>query len=197
MTSQKCGLYGPIVHPRVIAMWTMLWWYQQGITPNSSTRALWQPPVAYCLRLLCAHIYLWSEYENGWRKWKRPCGTSRGLQHAVKSYDMGPQALLPIRRKLCWGFVLPLKINRLGWALNPQPLVPLTSTLTTTPPRRHSSMVVSSWDKQDGDREQLYCVAQQCQINSLRFLSYGSCLFSTVWMLESETKVGLERIQTP
>jgi hypothetical protein len=25
------------------------------------------------------------EYENGWRKWERPCGTSRGHQHAVKS----------------------------------------------------------------------------------------------------------------
>jgi hypothetical protein len=25
------------------------------------------------------------EYENRWRKWERLCGTSRGLQHAVKS----------------------------------------------------------------------------------------------------------------
>jgi hypothetical protein len=31
-----------------------------------------------------AQTYVW-EYENGWRKWERPCGTSRGLQHAVKS----------------------------------------------------------------------------------------------------------------
>jgi hypothetical protein len=34
-----------IVHPRVIAVWTMVWWYRLGLTPNSSTRALWQPPV--------------------------------------------------------------------------------------------------------------------------------------------------------
>jgi hypothetical protein len=35
----------------------------------------------------------------------------RGLQHAVKSYDMGPPALLPLRRKVCCGILLPLKIN--------------------------------------------------------------------------------------
>jgi hypothetical protein len=29
----------------VIAMWTMAWWYRLGLTPNLSTRALWQPPV--------------------------------------------------------------------------------------------------------------------------------------------------------
>jgi hypothetical protein len=45
MTSQNCCLCGPIVHPRVIAMWTMVWWYWLGLTPNSSTRLLWQPPV--------------------------------------------------------------------------------------------------------------------------------------------------------
>jgi hypothetical protein len=41
----NCGLYGPIAHPRVIAMWTMVWWYRLGLTSQSSIRALWQPPV--------------------------------------------------------------------------------------------------------------------------------------------------------
>jgi hypothetical protein len=36
--------HGYIVLPRVIAMWTMVWWYRLGLTPNLSTRALWQPP---------------------------------------------------------------------------------------------------------------------------------------------------------
>jgi hypothetical protein len=45
LTSQNCSLYGPIVHPRVTVMWTMVWWYWLGITPNLSTRALWQSPV--------------------------------------------------------------------------------------------------------------------------------------------------------
>jgi hypothetical protein len=41
--------------------------------------------------------------------------TSTDLLHAVKSYDMGPTALLPVRRKVCCGFLSPLKIHRLGW----------------------------------------------------------------------------------
>jgi hypothetical protein len=35
--------------------------------------------------------------------------------HAVKSYDMGPPALLPLWRKVCCGFLLPLKVHCLGW----------------------------------------------------------------------------------
>jgi hypothetical protein len=34
-------LHGPIVHPRVTVMWTMVWWCRLGLTPNLSTRALW------------------------------------------------------------------------------------------------------------------------------------------------------------
>jgi hypothetical protein len=44
LTSQNC-LYGPIFHPWVIAMWTMVWWYRLGLTHDLSTRVLWQPPV--------------------------------------------------------------------------------------------------------------------------------------------------------
>jgi hypothetical protein len=36
------------------------------------------------------------------------------FSHAVKSYDMGPLALLPLWRKVCCGRLLPLKIHRLG-----------------------------------------------------------------------------------
>jgi hypothetical protein len=41
--------------------------------------------------------------------------------HAVKSYDVGPSALFPIRRKVCWWFLSPLKIHRLGqvWTRDP------------------------------------------------------------------------------
>jgi hypothetical protein len=45
LTSQNCGLCGPIVHPRVISLWTMVQWYRLGLTPNLSTRAVWQTPV--------------------------------------------------------------------------------------------------------------------------------------------------------
>jgi hypothetical protein len=40
--------------------------------------------------------------------------TSTDLLHAVKSYDMVPPALLHIRRKVCCGFLSPLKIHHLG-----------------------------------------------------------------------------------
>jgi hypothetical protein len=39
----------------------------------------------------------------------------------------------PSERKACCGFLSPLKIHRLGRFLNPQPLGPVASTLTTTP----------------------------------------------------------------
>jgi hypothetical protein len=42
----------------------------------------------------------------------------------------------PSERKVCCGFLSPLKIHRLGRVLNPQPLGPVSSTLTTTPLRR-------------------------------------------------------------
>jgi hypothetical protein len=44
----------------------------------------------------------------------------------------------PSERKVCCGFLSPLKIHRLGRVLNPQTLGPMASTLTTTPPMRHS-----------------------------------------------------------
>jgi hypothetical protein len=79
----------------------------------------------------------------------RPCGTSRVLLHAVKSYDMGTFPLyFPSERKVCCGFLSPLK-NPFPWpGSNPQPLGPVASTLTTTPPRRlsHLCLILSnSW----------------------------------------------------
>jgi hypothetical protein len=47
---------------------------------------------------------------------------------------MEPPALLPLRRKVCCEFLSPLEIHCIG--LNPRPLSPVASTLTTTPPRR-------------------------------------------------------------
>ena len=50
------------------------------------------------------------------------------LLHAAK-YDMGPTALLPLRRKGCWGFFA-LKVRRLRPGSNPRTRVPEASTLT-------------------------------------------------------------------
>jgi hypothetical protein len=41
--------------------------------------------------------------------------TSTDILHAVKSYDMGFSALVPIRRTMRCGFLSPLKIHRFGW----------------------------------------------------------------------------------
>ena len=43
--------------------------------------------------------------------------------------DMGQTALLPLRRKACWGFFSPLKIRRLRPGLNRRTWVPKASTL--------------------------------------------------------------------
>jgi hypothetical protein len=61
-----------------------------------------------------------------------PFHTRRNLWHDVKSYDMGPTALLPLRRKSCHGFLLPLKIHRPRPNMNPWNLGPVAST---GPPR--------------------------------------------------------------
>jgi hypothetical protein len=126
--------HGPIVHPRLLAMWTVVWWYRLGLTPNLSTRALWQPPVL-------SGGPVSRDISGASTKWTkemrilsiRPRGTSRDLLHAVKSYDMGPPALLPIRRKVyCW-FLSPLKSIALAGL---EPATFGSSGKHTTPTRR-------------------------------------------------------------
>jgi len=52
-----------------------------------------------------------------------------GIFYMQQIYDMGPTALLPLRRKACWGFFLPLKFRRLRPGLNPRTWVLKVSTL--------------------------------------------------------------------
>jgi hypothetical protein len=131
------GLHGPIVHPRVNAMWTMVWWYRLGLNPNSSTRVLWQPTVL-----------------SGGPVSTDICGASRGTGEGNENLVYrSPRDLKRSLtcRKILWhgtsGFtshpkegVLRIFIalkNPLPWqGSNPRPLDPVASTLTTTPPRR-------------------------------------------------------------
>jgi hypothetical protein len=62
----------------------------------------------------------------------------RVILHAIKSYDMGPTALFPLRRKSCDGFLSPLKIHRSRPGLNPRTLGPMASTITRERLRRTS-----------------------------------------------------------
>jgi hypothetical protein len=59
----------------------------------------------------------------------------RVLQHTVKSHDMEPTALLPLRKKSCYWFILSLKIHGPRPGLNPRIFGPVASTITTRPPR--------------------------------------------------------------
>jgi hypothetical protein len=137
LTSQNSGLYEPIVHPQVTAMWAMVWWYRLGLTPDLSTRALWQPPV-----LSCGPV-------------------SRDISGASKRTDEGNENLVypsswDIRRRLTCHIILrhetsaftshpKERVLRIFIALktpppwpgsNQRPLGPVASTLTTTPPRQ-------------------------------------------------------------
>ena len=52
-----------------------------------------------------------------------------GVFYMPQIYDMRPTALLPLRRKACWGFFRPEKSWRLRPRLNPRTWVPKASTL--------------------------------------------------------------------
>ena len=60
-------------------------------------------------------------------KWRLP--RHLGIFYMPQIYDMGPTALLPLRRKACWGFFSPLKIRRFRPGSNPRTWVPKASTL--------------------------------------------------------------------
>ena len=51
-----------------------------------------------------------------------------GIFYMLQFYDMGPTALLPLRRKACWG-IFRLKIRRIRLGLNPRTWVLKASTL--------------------------------------------------------------------
>jgi hypothetical protein len=69
--------------------------------------------------------------------WERVAGTDDGvgilcisiwdmsmdLKHTLKSYNMGPPALIPIRRNVCCPFLSPLKIHHLSQVLTDDPWV--------------------------------------------------------------------------
>jgi hypothetical protein len=58
-----------------------------------------------------------------------------GIFYMPQICDMGPTALLPLRRKACLRIFPLLKIRRLRPGLNPRTWVPEASTLTSRPPK--------------------------------------------------------------
>jgi hypothetical protein len=125
--------YGPFVHPRVTLRcgpWMM-------ILTGSNSKLVYQSSLAALLSggpvsrdfnaaapVLVGFLPADTSLERvggGGRKWEFSVSIAMELRrdlflHAVKSYDMGPPALFPVRRKVCCGFLSPLKIHRLGRA---------------------------------------------------------------------------------
>jgi hypothetical protein len=65
-----------------------------------------------------------------------PRGTSRVHSHAVKSYNMGSSDFTSHPKEGVLRIFIAFKNPSLWPDSNPQPLGPVASTLTTTPPRR-------------------------------------------------------------
>jgi hypothetical protein len=141
--SQNGGQNGPVVIPAG-DMWAwkaIMGWSSQLGKSDSSIRALWQ---SY------QQIHMGASRRNGRGSENFAYHYLRyykGSLRCRKSYDVGPQALLPIRRKVCGRFLSPLKIRYLGrvWTVNPRHLGQVASTLTTTPPRRHIFTYVKTY----------------------------------------------------
>jgi hypothetical protein len=126
---------GPIIPPPGdIWVWrTVVKWYRQGKTPDSSTRALWKS---------CQHSHLVEKQEELANEIMNLALRSvffilrRVLWHAVKCCDMGLTTLRSLRRKACCGILSPLKMHLPWLGLIPRTLGPVSNTLTITPPKR-------------------------------------------------------------
>jgi hypothetical protein len=128
---------GLLFIPGWFTIWTMVWWYRLGITPNLSTRALWQSPVlsggpvSRDISGASGRVGEGNEnlvYPSPW-DFKRALTCRKILRH-------GTFRLYFLSEGRCAANFNALK-NSSPWpGSNPQPLGPLANTLTTTPPRR-------------------------------------------------------------
>jgi hypothetical protein len=100
-------------------MLNMVWWYRLGLTPNSSTRVFWQPPVQSAgpvSRYISGASRMGQGnknlvYPSPW-DFKRSLTCRKILRHGTSGFTS-------IRRKACCGFLSPLKIHRLGRVWTP------------------------------------------------------------------------------
>jgi hypothetical protein len=123
----------PTIHPpSFMWVWRAMWWCWLGRTPDSSTRALRQ---FYQQRHLGASrrngrsgnlAYWYLRYVN------RSLICRKILQHGAYGFTSHP------KEGMLWIFVA-LKNPSPQPGLNPRPLGPVESTLTTTPPRQQCS----------------------------------------------------------
>jgi hypothetical protein len=118
-------------------MWTMVWWYRMGLTPNSFTRALWQPTVLsggpVSRDISGASTRMGEENENlvypSLWDFERSLTCRKILRHGTSGFTSY------LKEGVLW-IIIALKNPLPCQDSNPRPLGPVTSTLTTTPPRR-------------------------------------------------------------
>jgi hypothetical protein len=115
--------------------------------------------------------------------------TSTDFQHVVKSYDMGPPALFPIREEGVLRIFIALENSSPQPGLNPWPLGPVASTLTTTPLRSSTECKTCSlWDEcviLYVDSEQAFCT-KETHISNATFKSgfvFFPYFITTVWLM--------------
>jgi hypothetical protein len=128
-----------IVHPRVTAMWTMVW-YRLRLTPNLSTTALWQPPVlsggAVSRETSGASRIMDEGNEN--LVYPSPSDFNRSLT-CRKILRYGKSGFTSHPKENVLRIFIGLKNPSPLPGLNPPPLGLVASTLTTTPLMRISS----------------------------------------------------------
>jgi hypothetical protein len=92
---------------------------------------------------------IWARTTAGTFAWMSTSNFYLGIFYMPQIYDMGPTALLPLRRKARWGFFRPEKSWRLRPGLNLRPWVPKGSTL----PLDHGSRFTDCHSKRDFDNK--------------------------------------------
>jgi hypothetical protein len=125
---------GPLVHaPDHTWAWrTMVEWYWQGKPLIRPTELSGNPANSH----LVARQEVLSEESYEFCQTKYFCSCFQGIFNiSKKSFDMGPTALLPLRRKVCCGFLSHWKISRPRPGLNQRILGPMACALANTPPR--------------------------------------------------------------
>jgi hypothetical protein len=128
-------------------METMLEWYRQWETPDSSTRAVWKSYQQS--HLVAKQEELLNEMMNlTLQSAVFFVHISEGSSTCHKVLQHGLTALLPLRRKACCGFLSPLKIHRPWSGLNPRTLGPVASMPTNLISLIYITFL--DWDMSDG-----------------------------------------------
>jgi hypothetical protein len=168
-------------------MWTMVWWYWLELTPNLSTRALWQPPVLsggpLSRDISGASRIMGKGNENlvysSPRDFKRSLTCRKILRHGTSGFTShSKEGVLRI-------FVT-FKNPSPRPVLNPRSLGPVASTLTTTPSRRLLLVVI----KTQADARSYYFSTELqweglCAVNVQQLLRRSYAAYSRITILQA------------